>query len=307
MWSDYAATCRNYAAVAHAVRQYEPVTMVVPPAKLAEARSLLGADIEILELPIDDSWARDSGPCFVLGEDGLAGVSFTFNAWGGKYDPFDQDALMADRILEYLGVPIISSSMIAEGGGLNVDGDGTLLTTDSCFPNPNRNPDWSIEQIEAELKRTLGVEKVIWMPGDPLDQETDGHVDGIACFTEPGKIIIESTERDDDPRKPFFDSVRHALEGQTDAKGRPFELLTLPEASEVEGRGNMFCVSYVNFYIANGGIVAPAYGIPEDDVVKERLASYYPGREITMLNIEYIAEGGGGIHCITQQQPAVAG
>ncbi len=308
MWMDYAATCRNYAAVAHAVRKYEPVTMVVPPSKMAEARSLLGADIDILELPIDDSWARDSGPCFVVDEHkGLAGVSFGFNAWGGKYDPFDQDALLADRLLEHLNVPIISSAMIAEGGGLNVDGEGTLLTTDSCFPNPNRNPDWSIEQIEDELKSRLGVEKVIWLPGDPLDPETDGHVDGIACFSQPGKVVIQAPHSDSDPRKPFLDSVREALESRTDAKGRPLELLTLPEGRSAEARGDMFCVSYINFYIANGGIVAPSYGIAEDDVVKERLQSYYPGRDVTMVNIDYIAEGGGGIHCITQQQPSASG
>ncbi|MEM0954038.1 MAG: agmatine deiminase family protein [Pseudomonadota bacterium] len=306
MWSDYAATCSNYAAVAHAIRQYEPVTMVVPPEKVAAAHKLLGSDIEIFEIPIDDSWARDSGPCFVLGENGLAGVSFTFNAWGGKYEPHDQDALMADRIIERIGAPVVSSALVAEGGGLNVDGEGTLLTTDTCFPNANRNPEWSIEQIEQELMRTLGVEKVVWLPGDPLDQETDGHVDGIACFTAPGKVIIESTDRADDPRKPFFDSVRSALEQQTDAKGRPFELLTLPEAGDANARGDKFCVSYVNFYIANGGIVAPAYDIPDDDLVRERLADYYPGRDVTLVNIDYIAEGGGGIHCITQQQPAVA-
>ena len=306
MWSDKDATCQHYADVAHAIRRFEPLTMVVPPQQKAEARNYLGSDIELLEMPIDDSWARDSGPNFVIGDDGeLAGVCFRFNAWGGKYESYDQDALMARRILEHIDTPPIFSELVAEGGGICVDGEGTLLTTDTCFPNSNRNPSWSREQIEEELKATLGVSKVLWLPGDPLDEETDGHVDGIASFAAPGKIIIESTEDENDPRKAFFDEVRASLEQATDAKGRAFELLELPEASEDCAIGDKFCLSYVNFYYANGAIIAPSYGIATDDAVRERLQSYFPEREIVLVNIDHIAEGGGGIHCITQQQPSV--
>jgi agmatine deiminase len=306
MWSSATETCQNYADVAHAIREFEPVTMLVPPALTAHARSFLGADIDLFEVPIDDSWARDSGPTFVVDESGsLAGVSFRFNAWGEKYQPYDQDALMAERILERAGVPCIQSELIAEGGGLFVDGEGCLLTTDTCFPNANRNPDWSLPQIEDELKSRLGVEKVIWLPGDPLDDETDGHVDGVAVFVSPGTIIVESTDDRSDPRKPYFDSLRASLEAATDARGRQFELLELPEARDAQIRGDRFCMSYVNFYIANGAVIAPSYGIATDDAVRERLQSYFPGREIVMLRIDHVAEGGGGIHCITQQQPRV--
>jgi len=303
-WSDIEATRRAYATVAHAIRRFEPLTMLVPPDQVAVARDLLGSDIELFEVPIDDSWARDSGPNFVVdGSGDLAGVSFRFNAWGGKYDPWDQDALMAERILEHCGIPCIDSRLVAEGGGLCVDGEGTLLTTDSCFPNANRNPDWTREEIDAELRRTLGVEKVLWLPGDPLDDETDGHVDGIATFARSGVVIIGSA-REDKSRQPFFDSVRSALEQATDAQGRSFELLELPEAPESVMRNDRFCLSYVNFYIANGAIIAPSYGIPMDDEARELLQSYFPDREIVMVPITDIAEGGGGIHCITQQQPA---
>ena len=305
MWSDHTATASAYAAVAHAIARFEPVTMLVPPHAVDTARNTLGSDIDIFEVPIDDSWARDSGPNFVVSDTGdLAGVCFTFNAWGGKYQPHDQDALMAERILERVGVPAIKSPMVAEGGGLCVDGEGTLLTTDSCFPNANRNPDWDRDQIDEELKRTLGVKKVIWLPGDPLDEETDGHVDVIAVFARPGTVIIEEAE-DGDPRKPFFDSVRAALENETDAQGRSFELVSLPEADESVIRGDRYCPSYVNFYIATGGIIAPSYGIATDDLVRERLQSWFPGREVVMVPIDAIAEGGGGIHCITQQQPSI--
>lgn len=306
MWPDAEGTRRNYAAVAHAIARFEPVTMLASPAHVPQARNYLGDDIDIFEVPIDDSWARDSGPNFVVSDQGdLAGVCYRFNAWGEKYQPYDQDAKMAERILERIGVTAIKSNLIAEGGGICVDGEGTLLTTDTCFPNANRNPDLSRQAIEDELKLTLGVRKVIWLPGDPLDDETDGHVDGIASFAEPGKIIVASTDNPNDPRKPFFDSLKIQLAQETDARGRSFELLELPEAPEECVIGDRFCLSYVNFYYANGAVIAPSYDDHTDGQVRERLQSYFPEREIVLVPIKDIAIGGGGIHCITQQQPAV--
>ena len=305
MWEDPEGTCEAYTRVARAIAEHEPVTMLVPPRLMTQARDYLGSDITLFEVPTDDSWCRDSGPNFVRGDDGsLAGVCFAFNAWGGKYHPYDQDALMAGRILEEVDVPAIHSRLIAEGGGLCVDGEGTLLTTDTCFPNANRNPDWTRDEIEAELKNRLGMEKVIWLPGDPLDNETDGHVDGVAAFSAPGKVIIESTSDGNDPRKPYFDALRRSLEEQRDAKGRAFELLPLPEADPECSLSERFCLSYVNFYLANGAVITPCYGIGTDDEVRERLQDYFPGRTVKMVNIDAIAVGGGGIHCITQQQPA---
>lgn len=304
LWSDADGTRQHYADVAHAIRRFEPVTMLVPPKLTAEAKKYLGSDIDLFEVPIDDSWTRDSGPNFVHdGSGALAGVCFGFNAWGNKYQPYDQDARMAERILQRCDIRAIRSPLIAEGGGLCVDGEGTLLTTTSCFPNKNRNPDWTQDAIEEELKTQLGVDKVIWLPGDPLDDETDGHIDGIAAFSKPGSIIIEASSNSRDPRKPFFDSLRKQLEAETDAQGRHFELLEVPEAPDDCAIGDRFCLSYVNFYLANGAVIAPAYGIALDDQVKERLQSYFPDREIVQVRIDHIAEGGGGIHCITQQQP----
>ncbi len=304
MWSDMAATQRAYGAVAHAIRDAEPVTMLVPPGELEHAHSILGSDIELFEVPMDDSWARDSGPNFVVNDAGvLAGVCFGFNAWGEKYDPYDQDALMAERILAHAGVPAISSELIAEGGGLCVDGQGSLLTTDTCFPNANRNPEWSREQIEDELKLKLGVEKVLWLPGDPLDLETDGHIDGLAAFCAPGTVILESASEAE--RAPYFTELRTALENLTDARGRSLKIVELPEADWNIATNDRFCLSYVNFYIANGAVIAPSYGVPTDGFARERLQDCFPDREIVMVPVAAIAEGGGGIHCITQQQPAV--
>jgi len=305
VWPDIAKVRSSYAGVAHAIREFEQVTMLVPPQLKASALNELGSDIEIIEMPIDDSWARDSGPTFVVdGQGGLKGVCYTFNAWGEKYQPYDQDALMARRILQTIGVDCISSPLVAEGGGMCSDGEGTVLTTDTCFPNKNRNPDWRQVDIDAELGRTVGAEKVIWLPGDPDDDETDGHVDGLATFIRPGVVLLESTSEQCGHRADFYRKAREVMESQRDARGRTFELISLPEATDVEARGDRFCRSYVNFYYANGAIIAPAYGIKMDDEVKERLQSIFPERVIRLVAVNHIAEGGGGIHCITQQQPA---
>ena len=305
LWSSLPEVRQTYADVALTVREFETVTMLVPPQLMVQARNALGSDIEILELPIDDSWVRDSGPTFVVDDHGeMAGVAYTFNAWGEKYHPYQEDAQMARRILDYLGIECISSDLVAEGGGICSDGQGTILTTDTCYPNPNRNPDWSKQQIEDELIRTLGASKVIWLPGDPDDDETDGHVDGLASFARPGVILLESTSEKSGHRSDFYRKAKAILESETDANGRPFELIEIPEALDATASGDKFCRSYVNFYIANDAIIAPSYGIAADDEVRECLQGAFPDRTIKQVRIDPIAEGGGGIHCITQQQPS---
>jgi agmatine deiminase len=305
VWPDIDATRRNYADVAHAVREFEPLTMVVRPQDAAQAKSLLGQDIDLLIHPIDDSWSRDAGPCFLTHADGRrAGVSFEFNAWGNKYTPFDGDNSVAAAILDAAGLPVFASPLIAEGGGVSVDGEGTILTTESCFPNANRNPDWSRQAIEAELMEMLGGDKVIWLPGDEEETETDGHVDGIAAFVAPGVILMQGEGAPDDPwHEVHVDNIQ-ALEGQTDAMGRPLRLVRIPDASSCSRDAEMFCDSYVNSYICNGGVVMPKYGLREDDIVREIFAEVFPGRRVAQVAIFDIALGGGGIHCITQQEPA---
>ena len=304
VWDDMAETRRNYATVAHAVRDFEPVTILVHPDDRDEAHDLLGSDIDLIEAPIDDSWSRDAGPCFLIdGKGRRAGVAFEFNAWGGKYSPFDGDNRAADAILTAANVPIFHSGLVAEGGGLCVDGEGTLLTTESCFPNSNRNPDWSRDEIEAELMRMLGVEKVIWLPGNALETETDGHVDGIAAFTAPGVVLMEGAGPAEGDWYRINTSNLDAMEGQTDARGCPIRVVTIPEASEAEATNDRFCRSYVNSYIVNGGVVMPEYGIRADDEVREVFEDLFPGRRVAKVAIPSIAIGGGGIHCITQQEP----
>ena len=304
VWDDMDETCQNYTAVAHAIRQFEPVTMVVRAEDVPAARNLLGEDIDLLEHPIDDSWARDAGPCFLIdGKGGRAGVSFEFNAWGGKYAPFDGDNTTSKAILDSAGVPEFVSTLVAEGGGISVDGEGTILTTVSCFPNANRNPNWSIEAIEAELKDMLGGDKVIWLPGNVEETETDGHVDGIAAFLAPGVVLIEGEGPADNEWHAINKANIAALDGQTDTKGRPLTLIRVPDAADFETDNELFCRSYVNSYICNGGVVMPKYGLREDDMVREVLEQHLPGRSVVQVEIPSIAIGGGGIHCITQQEP----
>jgi agmatine deiminase len=305
MWADAIATQRDYANVANTIARFEPVKMLVPACKVSDARMLLNDVVEIIEMPIDDSWARDSGPNFLIGGDVLAGSTWTFNAWGGKYEPYDQDALMGRRILERANARIFTSPLVAEGGGITVDGEGTVITTESCFLNENRNPGRSRKEVEDELCRTLGAEKVIWIPGDPEETETDGHIDGIAAFIEPGRVLVEVNRDKTDPHHPVGIRNRDALKGQTDAGGRKLELEFIQEGIYHEDQWNGGCSSYINSYLANGAVIVPGYGYDRDPEAVETYKSIYPDREVVQVSINNIAPGGGGIHCITQQQPAL--
>jgi len=306
LWEDPAAVAREYADVANAIARFEPVNMLVPPGRRQEASALLAEEVSLIEMPIDDSWARDSGPNFLVNTEGeLAGSTWTFNAWGGKYEPCDQDARMGSRILRLAGAREFTSRLVAEGGGVTVDGEGTVITTESCFPNVNRNPGLSSAEIEAELRRTLGAEKVIWLPGDPEETETDGHVDGIAAFIEPGRVLVEISP---DPSQPHYEVGQRnlaALRGQTDARGRQLEIEIIHEGYYHPERWSRECRSYVNSYLANGAVIVPGYDCDLDAAAVATYQRLYPARIIVQVQINTIALGGGGIHCITQQQPAV--
>ena len=298
----------EYANVARAIAAFEPVTMVAPPGFGDDARTWCGPDITVVELPLDDSWFRDSAPLFVLDAAGrLAGVDFRFNAWGRKHHPYDADDRISGLLLEHLGVERIVSDMILEGGAITVDGEGTLITTEQCLLHPNRNPGMSRDEIEAELTSQLGVSKVVWLPyGGLLDTETDGHVDGVCAFAAPGKVVVSLP---DDPAHPDYARMRAnraVLEASTDAHGRKFEIVDVPQTSFVDMADGQVEVSYLNYYLANGGVVVPVAGVPQDEDALKVIASAYPGRTVVGVHALAIAFGGGGVHCITQQIPAAA-
>ncbi|WP_087503179.1 agmatine/peptidylarginine deiminase [Pseudomonas sp. SID14000] len=300
---------QDYARVAAAIARFEPVKMVVDPSALQSARALCGANIELVEMAVDDSWCRDSGPSFVCHpQHGLAGLSWRFNAWGSK-SQHGQDRSLGRRILDHLGLDGFGTALCNEGGAIHVDGKGTLITTESVLLNPNRNPGVSKAEFEACFARYLGIRKTIWLPGDPqyiTGDMTDGHVDGVCAFARPGVLLVDATHDQHSVYAEVVRENRRALELATDAQGRHFELLDLYEASAaVDQHAEVFCASYTNFYIANGAIIMPAYGIAADQEAAAQLAHAFPGREIVPVRIDHIAHGGGGIHCITQQQPEV--
>ena len=299
-----AATKRAYAEVANTIAQFEPVTMLARPGDVAEARQRLTSTITILAVDMDDSWTRDSGPNFLLDDAGrLAASMFHFNAWGGKHVPWARDAALGHRIAEFLGIPTFSAPIFLEGGAINVDGEGTLVTTEQCVLNDNRNPGMSKEEAEQVLRDALGVRKVLWLPGDPDDVETDGHVDGIACFLAPGRMLVETCPARGTERYDNMQANVEALRDQTDAADRPIAVDTIEEAYEADKRSEIFSRSYINFYLANGAVVMPAFGIDRDADARVQLATLFPDREIVQVDIADVALGGGGIHCITQQQP----
>jgi agmatine deiminase len=308
LWREYLEAAReDYVRVAHAIARFEPVTLLADPEHAADARRRCGPSVNVVSMPLDDSWLRDSGPTVVVDPAGRrAAAAFTFNAWGGKYQPFDRDAALGVSVAALAGIPAYRSTLVVEGGGFLSDGEGTLITAETCVLNPNRNPGWTKAEADAELRAMLGIKKVIWLPGDATDTETDGHVDGYVAFVKPAAVLCEVVADPEDPRYAIMAENRRVLETETDARGRRFELLPIVEAprSAVPRGQEGYCRSYVNFYIANGAVIAPAYGIAEDASAALTLRRAYPGREVVLVALNDLFRGGGGIHCITQQQPA---
>ena len=309
-WDDLAAVEEDYARVCNAIARFEPVVMVADPANISRAHQLCGDNVSVLEMPLDDSWMRDTGPSFIKhqGSGAIAGVDWRFNCWGGFTPTYQQDAQIANRVLNHLGMPAYHSCLVFEGGAFHVDGDGTLMTTESVLLNANRNPGIDKSAAEIELCRATGARRVIWLPGDPdgiTGDMTDGHIDGITCFIKPGVVLFESDPHEEGDYAALQRENRRALELARDALGRSLEIVDLEVShEEIETRGESFCSSYINFYLPNGGLVMPCYGVDADQTVSDQLSALFPDRSIVMVDIRAIAPGGGGIHCITQQQPA---
>ena len=294
-----------YAAVAQAIAAHEPLTMLARPEDLSEARAECGPKVEIMAMPLDDSWLRDSGPTFLLNTDGdLAGADWQFNAWGGKFPPWDKDAEIAGKVLAELGLRSFKAPFVLEGGSIHVDGEGTVITTEQCLLNPNRNPSLGRAEIEANLRQWLGVSTVIWL-GEGLENDhTDGHVDDITCFVRPGVVMTATCAASDAHNYRVLQDNLRRLRAARDAQGREFEIIELPLPARRDTAAGRLVLTYLNFYIANGAIVAPSFDDPMDAPAAEILAKAFPDRHIVQVPALDILEGGGGIHCITQQQPA---
>ena len=290
----------QWADVANTLSEFEDVLMVVRPEDRALAKRLFSREIEILELPVNDGWSRDSGPMFVVNKTGERRVAgFTFNGWGGKLPPFFDDALLKARLCDQLKTPMYPIDLVLEGGAVAVDGEGTVLTTEQCLLNKNRNTKRSRADIERLLHDSLGAMKVIWLgKGLEPDPITDGHVDGIACFVEPGVVMLHTTQDRSDRNYRICADAKRRLSEARDAKGRRLEIIEVPLTS--------LDVSYLNFYIGNGCVLVPTSGRKTENrrplsIIREA----FPNRKVLGINSEVLGAGGGGIHCITQQIPAV--
>nr|VDD34302.1 unnamed protein product [Brassica oleracea] len=313
---------RVFVDVAKAISVFEPVTVCASSAQWENARKQLPEEIRVVEMSMNDSWFRDSGPTFVVRKRPLklssltrniAGVDWNFNAWGGAddgcYNDWSHDLLVSKKILAVERIPRFQHSMILEGGSIHVDGEGTCLATEECLLNKNRNPHMSKEQIEEELKRYLGVQTIIWLPrGLYGDDDTNGHIDNMCCFAKPGVVLLSWTDDETDPQYERSVEALSVFSNSVDARGRKIQVIKLHEG-EAKPRlaGTRLAASYVNFYIANGGIIVPQFGDAKRDEEAIRvLSETYPHHSVVVgiENAREIVLAGGNIHCITQQQPA---
>ncbi|TXT06099.1 hypothetical protein VHUM_03572 [Vanrija humicola] len=300
----------NLVSVATAIAAYEPVSFLARKDDMDELKGLvanatgsnagLAANITLVEAKIDDLWLRDTGP--------TAGVDFNFNGWGNKQEHAD-DATVARQVTEIAGVPRVTTALVLEGGALEVDGNGTAIITESCVLNDNRNPGWSKDQVEQELKFLIGVQKIIWLPGIKGKDITDAHTDFYARFVSPGQVVAAY-----DPNPESYDhnvTLEHLdiLRNATDLQGRKLNVTVLTAPTKLRSladdpkNADNFAAGYINFYTVNGAVIAPQFGDEEaDTAAKNTLQSLYPDRTVVMLDIDGIAAGGGGIHCSTQQE-----
>jgi len=318
---------RTFTEVARAIARFEPVTVGASTAHFESARAALPAHIRVVELSHDDSWVRDTGPTFVVNEKGgVRGVHWRFNAWGGDhgglYTSWAQDELVAHKVLEIEGRDRYVAQIINEGGALHVDGAGTVLVTEECLLNKNRNPTLTRAQIEKALRTFLGVSTVIWLGKGVFNDETDGHIDELACFVRPGEVVLAWTDDERDPQYAISQDAWERLNDARDARGRRLKVhklhipgplyMTAKEARGLVTRpgtrprpaGERLAGSYVNFYIANGGIVMPLLDARTDRAAAAQLRRLFPRRRIVGVPTREVLLGGGNIHCITQQVPA---
>jgi agmatine deiminase len=301
LWGETLAQARDdYATVANTIAAFEPVTMIANPGgQAAQARAACGAGVDVVELPLDDSWLRDCGPIYVVCEDGRRrAVHFGFNAWGEKFSPWDKDAAVGGLIADRLGDEVVEAPLVLEGGSILSSGDGALLTTEQCLLEHNRNPSLSREEIEDALRRYLGVDQIVWL-GQGLieDRDTDGHVDLIAAFTPLGEVLLQTVPEEN----PNFDRCE---ENRARLISAGFAVRELPILPYVEVAGETIAAGYLNLYICNRAVIVPVAGAESDGPALAIIAEAFAEREVVAVPGTVLAYGGGGPHCITQQVPS---
>lgn len=316
LWEDaFAAAQAEHAALMKAIADPDPASgavrgdplWVLAPdaAREAEVRAALGAiPARLLRIPFGDIWMRDIAPLALNDASGArASVVFRFNGWGGKY-VLEHDDAVGGAVAEVLGGLRFDAPFVLEGGSVDVDGEGTVLTTRQCLLNPNRNPGCDEARVEDDLREYLGVERVLWLDEGLMNDHTDGHIDTLARFVAPGRVVAMRAVDDDDPNREVLARILDALRGMTDAKGRALDVREVPSPGRVcDGEGRVMPASYVNFYISNSTVVVPQYGVAQDAAAVEAIAALFPTRRTVGVSARAILEGGGAFHCITQQIP----
>jgi agmatine deiminase len=326
-WRDAARYAqRAFIDVATAISQFEPVIMGVNPSQYETARHLLPEFVQVIEIPNDDAWMRDCGPTFIINDVGeVRGIDWLFNAWGGVdsglYASWELDDGVSEIVMEIEGLDRYKPNIVLEGGSIHVDGEGTLITTEECLLNLNRNPGLAKNEIEQVLKSYLNVSKIIWLGRGVYNDETSGHVDNLCCYLEPGVVALTWTDDHHDPQYEISLDALRRLELATDALGRKLVIHKIHQPNpviltEIEAQGvqvipgtkprlmgDRMAASYINFYTCNGGAVVPTFDDPHDPLALKTLQSLMPRRKVIGVPAREILLGGGDIHCITQQQP----
>ncbi len=299
-----------WAQLVRALVEFEHVHILAGgEAVMADAKRLVGnvPNVTLHDVPTNDAWARDHGPTFLVGPRGSepALVDWGYNAWGGKYPPFDLDDQAPKYVAQFTGRRRFEPGIILEGGAIDPNGEGTILTTEECLLNPNRNPGLSREEIEQYLRDYLGARHVLWLGRGIVGDDTDGHIDELARFVGPRTVVTAVEQDPQDANYAALQDNLHRLRSMTDQDGRPLEVIPLPMPRPLFHEDARLPASYCNFYIANGVVVAPQYGDPADAEVIQTLARLFPTRQIRGISAVDLAWGLGAFHCITQQEPAL--
>ncbi|MCW2594274.1 MAG: agmatine deiminase [Jatrophihabitans sp.] len=302
---------QTWAAVANAAAQFEPVSVVVHPRDTAIAPRYLDPAIEMHVREIDDAWIRDSGPSFVVDEDRLGAVTWVFNGWGRQaWARWEHDSTLAPAVAEWAGAERVDSKLVNEGGGIHVDGLGTVLLTDTVQRDPGRNPLHSRADVEDELARTIGTTTAVWLPcGLTRDSNTfgtRGHVDIVATISSPGRVLLHDQRDLAHPDLGVTSQIRAVLAEAVDARGSAFDIVELPAPTVLRDAEGYVDYSYVNHVLVNDGVVACSFDDPRDADAVAILREAYPGREVVTVDARPLFARGGGIHCITQQQPSIS-
>jgi agmatine deiminase len=297
-----------YERLARLVAAHEPVRIIGSADVLAEPRALLAdvPNVAFVEIPTNDSWIRDTGPVFLLPRDAAAppvAVCWGWNAWGGTYPPWDDDARVARTVAGHLGLEALAPGVVLEGGAIETDGDGTLLANERCVVDARRNPGLDRAAMEAMLVRWLGVERVLWVGGDLAGDDTDGHIDQLARFVAPGRVLAARQPDRLDPNHAALEANLALLARHVDARGRRLEVVPVDIPARFAFEGTQLPASHLNFYVANGLVAVPVFGGPTDKPALATIAACFPDRRIEPVDCRALVRGRGGLHCITRDEP----